>query len=108
MFLQRGLVEVVFQNLQRLRPRNNTCVLHALTACFPYGCREVAPLGPNSDDLCFSSAALWRSFFKICNDSALEIIPACFMLSLPVFRTDAGRWQLRQPASASRGGSPTQ
>jgi hypothetical protein len=35
MLLQRGIAEVILQNLQGFRPRNDAYVLHALTITYP-------------------------------------------------------------------------
>src|ERR1035441_9231612 len=63
MLLHRGLVEVVLQDLQRLRPRNDTCLLHALTISYPKGIlgstgNEKAV--PHRTERRFSAAALLR------------------------------------------------
>jgi hypothetical protein len=43
--LQRGLMEVVLQNLQRLRPRNDSPVHHALARLSPSRLRQFSKAG---------------------------------------------------------------
>jgi NAD(P)-dependent dehydrogenase (short-subunit alcohol dehydrogenase family) len=100
--VEKGLVAQYIRlcgSTRRTRRRNSFSMSRSIL--FINFCRSSGLAFANSV-ACFSSAALRRSFLKIFNDSALEMMPACFMLSLSFILKDAGSWQLRQPASASR------